>query len=89
MVQRCACCGHTAKKNRLLESKFVCQVCGYAANAHVNGVRNFYRQSMPRLPVGDGAGSLPVEAGTYRVVSGSGLNAAGIFVLQGRGGGLC
>lgn len=26
--QRCACCGHTAKENRLSQSKFVCQACG-------------------------------------------------------------
>lgn len=38
--QRCACCGHTAKENRLSQSKFVCQVCGYTANADVNGARN-------------------------------------------------
>ncbi|WP_438271792.1 zinc ribbon domain-containing protein, partial [Shigella dysenteriae] len=34
--QRCACCGHTAKENRLSQSKFRCQVCGYTANADVN-----------------------------------------------------
>lgn len=38
--QRCACCGHTAKENRLSQSKFVCQLCGYTANADVNGARN-------------------------------------------------
>jgi len=38
--QRCACCGHTAKENRLSQSNFVCQVCGYSANADVNGARN-------------------------------------------------
>lgn len=38
--QRCACCGHTAKENRLSQSKFRCQACGYIANADVNGARN-------------------------------------------------
>ena len=38
--QRCACCGYTAKENRLSQSKFVCQACGYTANADVNGARN-------------------------------------------------
>ncbi|MGT3282478.1 RNA-guided endonuclease InsQ/TnpB family protein, partial [Yersinia enterocolitica] len=38
--QRCACCGHTAKKNHLSQSKFVCRTCGYTANADVNGTRN-------------------------------------------------
>ncbi|TEZ32403.1 hypothetical protein BON68_12745, partial [Escherichia coli] len=30
----------TAKENRLSQSKFRCQVCGYTANADVNGARN-------------------------------------------------
>jgi putative transposase len=38
--QRCACCGHTAKGNRLSQSQFECQVCRYSANADVNGARN-------------------------------------------------
>ncbi|HAL1834950.1 TPA: transposase [Escherichia coli] len=38
--QRCACCGHTAKENRLSQSQFRCQVCGYTANAGVNSARN-------------------------------------------------
>ncbi|WP_140407765.1 RNA-guided endonuclease InsQ/TnpB family protein, partial [Escherichia coli] len=38
--QRCAGCGHTATEKRLLPSKFRCQVCGYTANADVNGARN-------------------------------------------------
>ena len=38
--QRCACCGHTAKENRQSQSKFVCQLCGYTANADINGARN-------------------------------------------------
>ncbi len=38
--QRCACCGHTAKENRQIQSKFVCLVCGYTENADINGARN-------------------------------------------------
>ncbi|POT23912.1 cytosine methyltransferase [Citrobacter freundii] len=38
--QRCACCGHTVKENRLSQSKFGCRACGYTANADVNGARN-------------------------------------------------
>ena len=38
--QRCACCGHTAKENRLSQSRFKCLACGYTANADVNGARN-------------------------------------------------
>ncbi len=38
--QHCAYSGHTAKENRLTQSKFRCQACGYTANADVNGARN-------------------------------------------------
>ncbi len=38
--QRCACCGHIGKENRLSQSKFACQACGYTANADINGARN-------------------------------------------------
>ncbi|OKT61326.1 cytosine methyltransferase [Escherichia coli] len=38
--QRYACCGHKAKENRLPQSKFRCQPCGYTANADINGARN-------------------------------------------------
>ena len=38
--QRCACCGHTEKENRLSQSRFVCLASGYTANADVNGARN-------------------------------------------------
>lgn len=38
--QRCACCGHTAKKNRLSQSRFECLECGYTENDDINGARN-------------------------------------------------
>lgn len=38
--QRCACCGHTAKENRLSQSKFECLECGYTENADIKGARN-------------------------------------------------
>ncbi len=38
--QRCACCGHTAKENRLSQSRFECLECGYTDNADINGARN-------------------------------------------------
>ncbi|EDV0528237.1 IS200/IS605 family element transposase accessory protein TnpB [Salmonella enterica] len=38
--QRCACCGHTSKENRLSQSRFKCLECGYTANADINGARN-------------------------------------------------
>ncbi|AJI95582.1 transposase, IS605 OrfB family [Yersinia ruckeri] len=38
--QRCASCGHTAKENRLSQSRFECLECGYTENADINGARN-------------------------------------------------
>ncbi len=38
--QQCACCGHSAKENRLSQNKFECQACGYTANADINGAHN-------------------------------------------------
>ncbi|ETS29331.1 MULTISPECIES: RNA-guided endonuclease InsQ/TnpB family protein [Photorhabdus] len=38
--QRCACCGHTAKENRISQSQFECLECGYTENADINGARN-------------------------------------------------
>lgn len=38
--QKCACCGHTAKENRLSQSRFECAECGYTENADINGARN-------------------------------------------------
>jgi len=38
--QRCSYCGHTAKKNRVSQEVFRCQVCGYEENADVNAAKN-------------------------------------------------
>ncbi|WP_407242843.1 RNA-guided endonuclease InsQ/TnpB family protein [Escherichia coli] len=51
--QRCVCCGHTAKENRLSQSKFRCQVCGYTANADVNGARNILAAGHAVLACGE------------------------------------
>ncbi|EFD0849876.1 IS200/IS605 family element transposase accessory protein TnpB [Escherichia coli] len=51
--QRCACCGHTAKENRLSQSKFRCQVCEYTANADVNGARNILAAGHAVLACGE------------------------------------
>ncbi|MDO2266456.1 zinc ribbon domain-containing protein, partial [Escherichia coli] len=60
-----ACCGHTAKENRLSQSKFRCQVCGYTANADVNGARNILAAGHAVLSCGGvGEAGRPVEQGT-------------------------
>ncbi|WP_404999729.1 RNA-guided endonuclease TnpB family protein, partial [Escherichia coli] len=51
--QRCVCCGHTAKENRLSQSQFRCQVCGYTANADVNGARNILAAGHAVLACGE------------------------------------
>ena len=51
--QRCACCGHTAKENRLSQSQFRCQVCGYTANADVNSARNILAAGHAVLACGE------------------------------------
>ncbi|MDX8387632.1 MAG: transposase [Ghiorsea sp.] len=38
--QRCSACGHTAKANRVSQSKFKCVECGYEANADFNAAKN-------------------------------------------------
>ncbi len=45
--------GHTAKENRLSQSKFRCQVCGYTANADVNGARNILAAGHAVLACGE------------------------------------
>ncbi|EAA9032399.1 transposase [Salmonella enterica subsp. enterica serovar Potsdam] len=55
--QRCACCGHTAKENRQSQSKFVCQICGYTANADINGARNILAAGHAALACGGAAQS--------------------------------
>ena len=63
--QRCVCCGHTAKENRLSQSQFRCQVCGYTANADVNGARNILAAGDARLSWGGrGAAGRPLEQET-------------------------
>ena len=37
---RCSCCEHTAKKNRVSQDVFRCQVCGHEENADVNAAKN-------------------------------------------------
>ncbi|HEK2723213.1 TPA: transposase, partial [Proteus mirabilis] len=85
--QKCAYCGHTAKENRLSQSKFECLECGYTANADINGARNILAAGHAVLACGGRVQSdrpskqEPVEAGTRRGDSDISLNAVGIHVL--------
>uniref|UniRef100_A8GGC7 Transposase, IS605 OrfB family n=1 Tax=Serratia proteamaculans (strain 568) TaxID=399741 RepID=A8GGC7_SERP5 len=51
--QKCACCGHTAKENRQSQSQFECLVCGYTANADINGARNILAAGHVALACGE------------------------------------
>jgi putative transposase len=38
--QKCSCCGFTHKDNRVSQSRFICQVCGFECNADLNAAIN-------------------------------------------------
>jgi putative transposase len=46
--QRCSCCGHVARENRLTQAKFRCQVCGHEAHADINAAMNILRAGRAR-----------------------------------------
>lgn len=62
--QRCACCGHTAKENRLSQSKFECLECGYTENADINGARNILAAEHAVLACEVNGAVMPSAAGT-------------------------
>lgn len=62
--QRCACCGHTAKENRLSQSQFECPACGYTANADINGARNILAAGHAVLACEVNGAVMPSAAGT-------------------------
>ena len=38
--QRCHKCGHISRENRKTQADFVCEKCGYSANADFNAAKN-------------------------------------------------
>ena len=38
--QKCGCCGFTHKDNRVSQSRFICQDCGFECNADLNAAIN-------------------------------------------------
>ena len=38
--QKCSCCGHIERGNRVSQSGFKCKQCGFQLNADLNGSRN-------------------------------------------------
>jgi putative transposase len=80
--QRCASCGHTAKENRISQSRFECLACGYTENADINGARNILAAGHAVLACGGIVQSdRPLNQAPPRGDSGSGLNAVRTPVL--------
>ena len=53
----CSECGHCAKENRKSQASFVCQACGYAANADINAAINISRAVVMQPIVSSGSRS--------------------------------
>jgi putative transposase len=51
--QRCSCCGHTAKENRVSQSVFTCVACGHTENADVNAAKNILAAGHAVLACGE------------------------------------
>ena len=47
--RRCSACGYTTKKNRKNQADFLCQSCGYTANADVNAAINIKQLGLAEL----------------------------------------
>lgn len=51
--QTCFECGHRDAANRVTQSRFVCQNCGYESNADVNGAKNILTVGQTGLACGE------------------------------------
>jgi putative transposase len=51
--QKCACCGHTEKANRITQSKFECVACGHGENADINAARNILAAGLAVIACGE------------------------------------
>jgi len=47
--QYCSSCQHIAKENRKSQSDFVCQSCGFSANADFNAALNIYKKGFDEM----------------------------------------
>lgn len=50
--QECSHCGHTHSDNRISQSEFVCQSCGFATNADVNASRVIAKRGVEMMVAG-------------------------------------
>ncbi len=51
--QRCACCGHTEKANRITQAKFECVACGHQQNADINAAQNILAAGLAVIACGE------------------------------------
>jgi len=49
--QTCPRCGFVSKHNRVSQSSFVCQVCGFASNADLTGAINIASKALVNAPI--------------------------------------
>ena len=54
--QKCSRCGHTSKKNRRDQARFVCERCGFQLNADLNASRNIVKNYLASLEGKSGPG---------------------------------
>lgn len=47
--QRCSCCGHISKENRKTQKDFICQECGFSANADYNAALNLATAGIEKI----------------------------------------
>ena len=51
--QRCSCCGHISRDNRMTQAKFECVECGHSENADINAARNILAAGHAVLACGE------------------------------------
>ena len=51
--QKCSCCGHVSRDNRMTQAKFECVVCGHSENADINAARNILAAGHAVLACGE------------------------------------
>jgi putative transposase len=67
--QKCSCCGHTDKDNRLSQALFACIACGFEMNADINAARNILAAGHAVIVCGEDVRPKVVRQRTARATS--------------------
>jgi len=59
--QRCSCCGHIAKENRISQVRFACVKCGHTENADINAAKNIEAAGRAVLACGEMAKAVSMK----------------------------